>query len=217
MVYLGVIVAAVLFLAVEFSGAATITSYTAMTGEGVIDRTVDVQTAKWYNGLKYSDEMHTPYTGWVGPGSVDVKRFDFGQLTWAVERYGASKVEFEEEICMTGTNDSEISIEGKYKTEQVVHRVDVRSYAVGTRYQIDNTGGENSKHKFLVNQNRSVMQVEAGVWGKGGWCVIAKDPEDKLKEWRDKSDYNGIYDLIIRYNIERVSEAEPLSDWLGCP
>lgn len=193
--YLVVIVAALLFLAVEFGSAATITSHTSMTGEGVIDKTVDVQTAKWYEGQKFNSDLRTPFLG----------------------KYGGSEVDFTEEICMKGAKETEITVEGTYKNEGVMHRVDIRSYEVGTRFKFENTGGEYTKHQFLANENESAMSVEGGVSSKGGWCVYARNPNTQLKEFREKVDYDGKFDMSIEYSIERATHSEPVSDWLGCP
>jgi hypothetical protein len=193
--YLVVIVAALIFLAIELSSAVTITSYTSMTGEGIVDRTIDIQTAKWYEGSKFTGTLRTPSMG----------------------RYGESTIDFTEEICMKGANETEIAVEGTYKNEAVLHRVDIRSYEVGSRYKFENTGKEYTKHALLANGNESTMHIEGGVSSQGRWSVIARDPGTRLKEFRDKVDYEGIFDIIIDYSIERATRSAPVSDWFGCP
>lgn len=193
--YLAVIVAALTFLAVEFSSAATITSYTSIAGEGVIDRTVNVQTDEWYKGAKFDSDLRTPYLG----------------------KYGASEIDIQEEICVRAGNESEITVEGTYKTEEIYHKNDISSYDVGTRYKVQNTGSEYTKYKLFVNENASSMYIEGVVSSRGGWSITACDPETKLKEFRENVDYDGNFNIIIQFSLERATKSAPVTDWLGCP
>ncbi len=193
--YLLLIIAALIFLAVEFSSAMTITSHTSMTGVGVVDRTVEAETAKWYEGSKFHSDLRTPYLGIQGESEVD----------------------FTEELWMQKANETEISVDGTYKNEGVFHRVDISSYEVGTRYKFENTGGEYIKSRLFANGNESAMYVEGGVSSKGGWRIIARDPNTKVKEFWEDTDYEGTFNIILDYSIKRVTHSAAVSDWLGCP
>jgi hypothetical protein len=180
---------------VAVGGCATISSYTSMQGEGVIDRDLDVQTDMWYEGQKFTSTMRTPYLG----------------------IHGTSVVDFSEEIFVLRENESEIAVEGKYTLDRTFHRANIRSYAVGSSFKIENVGAEQSKHMMLANQNESAIRVEGSVTGTGDWCIIARDPDSKLREYRDDVEYDGSFYAVIEYGIERVAFSPDVTDWLGCP
>ncbi|MBE9592786.1 MAG: hypothetical protein IMF19_04830, partial [Proteobacteria bacterium] len=111
--YGAIIVVAIVFLGAEFSSAMPTTTTTTIEGKGVIDRTIEIQSAKGSYGLSYQSDMRTPSLGY----------------------YGISQVDFFEKIVFGEGNETYIVIDGKYSLDNVYRLTDVKNYDVGTRYK----------------------------------------------------------------------------------
>lgn len=173
----------------------------SIAGEGTIDIDLEVQTEKYYGGLKLCDRVYTPARGFKG----------------------VSYVEYVSELEMGRYNDSDnITVDMEYaqtvNVENAKGQFIAKNYVIGSASGYEYVGNVNQDVSVYSDSTLSESDVTGAVEGEMTLVQKVVDPETRVVMILDVSNFVGNFNYNHSTYVEYISyPAAGREEYLGCP
>lgn len=168
---------------------------TDIQGDGVMDRSLLLQTDPNYEGKKYSETMYTPSLG----------------------LYGISVMNYTEEITMMLSNDSLIDVMGESAIVNIKTHQEIKNYDMGVSQSHRVIGNYILDYNYVAEDYLTFQMLMGSVEGKGKLCNMVRSPANKTYYLLDKIDFEGRFDIDIETEISDMGYPASETEWLVCP
>lgn len=172
-------------------------------GTGLIDASLEVNTADSYSGLALSQYVYTPSLGMGGPSYLEyTSEFELGMYNVTGENRTHD---------LTYTEDGIVS--------NVRHSMSIKNYAIGSVMGFKYTGNGSQVVEAYADNSLSEIAIEGQIEGKMKVYQRVRDPKTRVDLSREMNELIGKYGYSFNANAEEYNyPASDLNgDWLGCP
>lgn len=208
---LTIFIISIILLTTILSNGVTITvaddrnmgSSITISGVGLIDTSLEVNTDGHYSGLALSQYLYTPSLGMNGPSYMEYSaEFELGI-------YNISEVNQTQEIIYTENG----------MASNVRHSTYLQNYEVGSVAGFTYTGNATQRVEMYGDNSLSEIEIEGLIEGKMKLSKMTKDPVTRIILSREINEFAGeyvynwnAYAEIIEYPASGIAK-----DWLECP
>jgi hypothetical protein len=173
-----------------------------ISGVGLIDTSLEVNTNGCYSGLALSQYLYTPSLGMNGPSYVEYSsEFELGI-------YNISEINQTQDIIYTENG----------MASNVRHSTYLQNYEVGSVAGFTYTGNATQRVEMYGDNTLLEIEVEGVIAGKIKLSQMTKDPVTRIVLSRETTELRGefaydwnAYEEIITYPASGI-----INDWLGC-
>ena len=168
---------------------------TDIRGDGIVDRSLLLQTDSNYEGKKYIETMYTPSLG----------------------LHGISAINYTEEINMMLCNDSLIDVMGEGAIINIKSGSQLKNYDMGASQSHRVVGDYILDYNYVADDYLTFQMLVGSVDGEGKICNVVRCPINKTYYLRDKIDFEGRFDIDSETEISDTAYPASEIDWLVCP
>jgi hypothetical protein len=174
-----------------------------LSGTGVIDIGMDVNTDNNHAGLSLSQSYYTPSLGMAGPSYLEYSSDMSLDMFNVTEVNSTQNMAFEEE----GT------------AENVRYSIYMKNYPIGSVMGFSYKGDANQYAELYADNTLSEIQMEGSIVGK--MTLGSKNIDKKTRVVLSSEDREFVGEFNYLWNayseLPNYPEAEGNGDWLGCP
>jgi hypothetical protein len=208
---LTIFILSIVKLATIFGGGVTVIaandrnmgSSISISGTGLIDVSLEVNSNGDYSGLGLSQYLYTPSLGMNGPSYMEYSaNFELGI-------YNISEANQTQDIIYTENG----------MASNVRHSAYLSNYEVGSVAGFCYTGNATQRVEMYGDNALSEIEIAGVIEGKMKLSQMTKDPITRIVLSREMTELKGTYtyDWNSYAEIIEYPASEGKEDWLGCP